>query len=127
MQEGKKNLVKIFKRLKSILKKYENPLKTKMDLDSRYDLWSFKEIEVDGRKRTEVFFAGLITQSKYVGFYFMPAYTDSNLKKVFGADLLKLLKGKSCFHVKKLDEKLEEQIKKALYVGYDLYKKRGWI
>jgi len=59
----------------------------------------------------------------------MPVYTDAELKKedVFGPELLKLLKGKSCFHVRALDEKLEKQIEKALKLGFELYKKRGWI
>jgi len=43
------DLVKIFKRLKKPLKKYENPLEPKFDLDSKYDLWSFKDIEIAGR------------------------------------------------------------------------------
>jgi len=38
-----KDLIKIFKRLKKILKKYENPLIAKFDLDSKYDLWSKKK------------------------------------------------------------------------------------
>lgn len=124
MQE---NLVEMFKRLKKILKKYENPLKPKLDLDSKYDLWSFKKIEIDGRKKSEIFFAGLIIQSKYVGFYYMPIYTDVKLEKVFKKELLNLKKGKSCFHIKHLDEKLEKQIDEALKIGYELYKKRGWI
>ncbi|MCP4049684.1 MAG: hypothetical protein GY730_03150 [bacterium] len=54
-------LVKIFKSLKAILKKYEGSLKPKFDLDSKYDLWSFKDIEIEGRKRKEVYpdFVGL--------------------------------------------------------------------
>ncbi|OGU15721.1 MAG: hypothetical protein A2X61_08285 [Ignavibacteria bacterium GWB2_35_12] len=122
-----KDLSKIYKRLKSILKKYENPLKPKMDLDGKYDLWSFKALEIEGRKRTEVYFAGLIIQSKYVGFYFMPVYSDVNILDVFKPELLKTLKGKSCFHIKYLDDTLEKQIKEALEIGYKLYKKRGWI
>jgi len=94
---------------------------------SRYGLWSFKELEIAGRERKEVYFAGLIIQSSYVGFYFMPIYADASLKKVFGPELLALLKGKSCFHVKKLDKKLEGQVAKALKEGYSLYKKRGWV
>jgi hypothetical protein len=47
-------LVKIFKKLK----KYEGTFKSKFILDSKYDLWSFKEIEIAGRKRSEVYFAG---------------------------------------------------------------------
>ena len=124
MQE---ELIKIYSKMKKILKEYENPLQPKFDLDSKYDLWSFKNIEIDGRKRKEVFFASIIIQSNYVGFYYMPIYTDSDLKDVFEPELLSLLKGKSCFHIRKIDIKLEKQIKKALDIGYHLYKKRGWI
>jgi hypothetical protein len=124
MQE---ELVHIYQRLKKILKEYEDPLKPKFDLDSKYDLWSFKELKIAGRKRKEVFFASLIIQSSYVGFYYMPIYIDTDLKDVFDPELLSLLKGKSCFHIKKIDEKLEKQIKKALDIGFKLYKKRGWI
>jgi len=122
-----KQLVDIYDRLKKILKKFEDPLKPKIDLDSKYDLWSVKDIEIAGRKRKEVYFAGLIIQSSYVGFYYMPVYTDTSLKEVFKPELLKLFKGKSCFHIKKLDTELESQIQDALQIGYDLYKKRGWI
>jgi len=120
-------LVSIYRRCKAILKKFEDPLKPKIDLDSKYDLWSFKDIEIDGRKRKELYFAGLIIQSSYVGFYYMPLYTDTTLEAVFKPELLSLLKGKSCFHLKKLDAELEKQIEEALKTGYDLYKKRGWI
>ena len=120
-------LVHIFQKLKKILKKYENPLKPKFDLDSKYDLWSNKNVEIAGRKRKEVYFAGLIIQSTYIGLYYMPVYADTHHKDVFKPELLKLLKGKSCFHIKKLDSELEAQIKEALDNGYTLYKKRGWI
>ena len=82
---------------------------------------------IDGRKRKEVFFAGLIIQKSYVGFYFMPIYTDTDLKEIFKPELLKLLKGKSCFHIKKLDDELKRQIEEALEIGYELYKKDEWI
>ena len=124
---NQEELVEIFNKLKKLLKKYEGKLESKFDLDSKYDLWSFKDLEIAGRKRKEVYFAGLIIQSNYVGFYYMPIYTDVNLKDVFEPELLKLLKGKSCFHVKKLDKELEKQIEKALKVGYELYEKRGWV
>jgi hypothetical protein len=124
---SQEKLVDIFKRLKKILKKYEDPLKPKFDLDSKYDLWSFKDVEISGRKRKEVYFAGLIIQSKWVGFYYMPIYTDTDLVEVFKPELLKLLKGKSCFRIKQLDDEIEAQIDEALEKGYELYKQRGWI
>ena len=124
MQE---HLVEIFQRLKGILEEYEDPLKPKFDLDSKYDLWSFKDLEIAGRKRKEVNFASLIIHSKHVGFYFMPIYSDTDLKDVFDPELLATLKGKSCFHIKTLNDQLEEQIRNALNIGFELYKKRGWI
>ncbi len=94
------DLTEIFKELKELMKKYENPMVSKMDLDSRYELWSVKDLVIEGRKRKEVYFGGLIIQSNYVGFHFMPVYVESDIKTMFNENLLKLLKGKSCFHIK---------------------------
>jgi hypothetical protein len=117
----------IFDQIKKLMKKYEPLFALRSDFDSRYELWSEKDIEIAGRKRKEVYFAGLIIQSNYVGFYFMPVYADTTLRDVFEPELLSALKGKSCFHIKKLDKKLLSQIKKSLEIGFKLYKKRGWI
>ena len=117
----------IFDKIKVLMKKYENSLVARSDFDSRYELWSEKKIEVAGKKRKDIFFAGLIIQSNYVGFYFMPIYTDTKLKDVFEPELLATLKGKSCFHIKKLDKKLISQIKKSLETGFKLYKNREWV
>lgn len=121
------DLTRIYKKLYKLLKPYQKHLTARWDLDSKYDLWSEKDVVIAGRERKEVFFASIIIQSNYVGFYYMPIYTDTSLKKVFKPELLKLLKGKSCFHIKELDAKLEKQIEIALKKGFALYKKRGWI
>ena len=76
----------IFDQIKLLMKKYEKPLVARSDYDSRYELWSEKEIEIGGRKRKDIFFAGLIIQSSYVGFYFMPIYTDTSLKDIFAPE-----------------------------------------
>ena len=39
-------------------------------------LWSEKDIVIDGRKRTDMYFCGVVIQKMYVGFYFMPLYAD---------------------------------------------------
>jgi len=120
-------LTEIFQRLKVLLKEYEGSLTPRFDLDSKYELWSIKHLEIERRKRKEVFFAGLIIQRKYVGFYFMPIYTDPGLREVLKPELLKLLQGKSCFHIKMLDAKIEKQIRNALKIGFKLYKRLGWV
>ena len=117
----------IFQKIKKLMKRYEPPLNARSDYDSRYELWSVKDVGIAGRKRKEVWFAGLIIQSSYVGFYYMPVYAKPKLKTVFKKELLSKLKGKSCFHIEELDKTLHTQIKEALEIGFTLYKKHGWI
>jgi len=121
------NLTPIFNEIKALMQEYAPPMTAKMDDSSHYDLWSIKDLVIDGRKRKEVYLAGLIIQKSYVGFYYMPIYANPELKTVFAPDFLKLLKGKSCFHIKKLDDNLKEQIRAALKIGYENYQKNGWI
>jgi len=121
------DLDELFNQLRIILKKYEGVLKPKKDELGFYDLWSFKDLEIAGRQRKEVFFASFVTRKKYVGFYYMPIYTDTELSEVFKPELLSLLKGKSCFHIKKLTPELETQIKEVLEIGYKLYQDRDWV
>jgi hypothetical protein len=121
------DLQAIFDAIKPLLQAYQPPLVPKRDEAGYFDLWSLKPMVIDGRKKNEVYFAGLIIQKSYVGFYFMPIYAETDLKTVFKPELLKLLKGKSCFHVKKLDAELLRQIAAALKIGFELYQERGWV
>jgi hypothetical protein len=117
----------IFDALQPLLRRYQPPLVPKTDRPGAYDLWSIKELVIDGRRRKEVYFAALIVQKSYVGFYFMPVYAEPEMRQVFAPELLRLLKGKSCFHVRKLTPELIGQIDSALEAGFRLYQERGWI
>jgi hypothetical protein len=119
--------LRIFRRLKALLEPYEKKLTKRSDFEGRYELWSEKALVVAGRPRREIQFAALIIQSAYVGFYFMPVYAQASLAEVFKPELLKLLKGKSCFRIKALDAGLERAVAAALKKGFALYKKRGWV
>ena len=119
----------IFQALKDLLSPANAPpLVPKMDDASHYDLWLIKNLVIEGRKRKEVdTFAGLIIQKGYVGFYFMPVYAETDLKAVFAPEACsKLLKGKSCFHIRKLTPELLGQVESALQIGYAVYQARWW-
>lgn len=116
-----------FKSLRALLARYRPPLVARVDDARRYELWSEKDVVIDGRKRSEVFFASAIIQKGYVGFYYMPVYTTPEMKRLFSPELLALLKGKSCFHVKTLDARLLAQVRRALEAGFRLYKQNGWL
>lgn len=125
--EAVTDLTLIFKALKALLEPYRPPLAAKVEDERRFELWSVKDLVIEGRKRSEVFFASAIIQKGYVGFYFMPVYTAPEMTSLFRPELLSRLKGKSCFHIKRLDALLLEQIRAALQDGYALYQKRGWV
>jgi len=121
----------IFEKLKTLLLKYSPPFDVSYDSaktnKSQIVLKSSKTSFIEGREHKELYFAGVIEQKSYVGFYYMPVYIESELKKFFAPELLKLLKGKSCFHIKSLDDSIYQQIKSALDKGVELYKKNNWV
>jgi hypothetical protein len=124
------DLDEIFAGLVAILGRYAPPLVARSgDVAGKRDfqLWSEKDVTIDGRRRKEVYFAGAIVQKGYVGFYFMPVYTHAEQKALFAPELLRLLKGKSCFHVKRFDAELAAHVEDALTRGLELYRERGWV
>lgn len=129
MDEVKKT--NIYNSIRDLLSVYSPPF----DADERknvsgkdsYSLISHGDFVVDGRKRSEMWFAGLIKQKDYVGFYFMPVYSLPEAKEFISPRLLKTLKGKSCFYIKTDDAEMLADIKQALAHGLKLYQKRGWV
>jgi hypothetical protein len=79
-----------------------------------------------GGKPYPVAMASLILQKGYVGFYYMPVYMDPGVKKKLAPEFARLLKGKSCFHVKALTPGVREGITSALEIGVKCFRERGW-
>jgi hypothetical protein len=130
MPESATDLDRIFDSLSRTLTRFAPPLSVRQDVPAgkrNVHLWSEREVEIEGRKRSEVYFAGAIVQKGYVGFYFMPVYTHAEQKGLFAPELLGLLRGKSCFHVKRLDPALLSHVDDALKKGLALYRERGWV
>lgn len=123
---------KIYNSIRELLKVYSPPFqvtegKNASNKDS-YTLSLKGDFEIAGRKRNELWFAGIIKQKAYVGFYFMPVYNNPEaMKKLFSPQLLKTLKGKSCFYIKTNDAEIMADIKHALAEGLTFYKKNGWL
>ena len=123
------DLLPIYEELCSLISHYSPPFvprEVKAD-KPQYHLWSIQDVVIAGRKKKEVYFAGAIVQKGYVGFYYMPVYAKPGIKKVFPPEILKLLKGMSCFHIQALTPQLKKHLRAALQVGFQLYQERGWV
>ena len=128
----KDGLDRIFDELKKIMESFSPPFSVKTPSEAlkkkrSYELTSYKEVTIAGRPKDEVYFAGIIKQKDYVGFYYMLAYADPEVKRQLSPDFLKLLKGKSCFHIRSTERPILEQVKKALDLGLKGYQEREWV
>lgn len=124
----KTDFIEIFQTIRAVLQPYvAMGFNNRINSEITYDLWSDKHVVIEGTKRNEVYFAAVMIHRGHVGFYFMPVYAAPEMKMLFDPALLKLLKGKSCFHIKKLDDILLSYIESALAEGYKLYKEKGWV
>ena len=117
----------IFARLKSVLGSYSPPMKAVSDSAKRYDLYTTKEVEMFGRKYPSLYFAGIKLQKGSVGFYYFPLYMYPEMLADIPPELKKLLKGKTCFHIKKYDEEIFRQVEKVMKEGLKCYTKKNFI
>ncbi|MFN0256605.1 hypothetical protein [Pedobacter ureilyticus] len=124
----KTDLIEIFQTIRASMQPYETlGFNSRINSDTEYDLWSDKNVVLMGKERNEIYFAGLKIMTSSVTLHFMLIYTNPEVKELLHPDLIKLLKGKSCFHFKKLDETLMEHITQALDIGYKTYKQNEWV
>jgi hypothetical protein len=126
---GQPEMVEIFYYIEQMLKRYDKKrsLVFHNDKPSQAHLVSHKPVEIDGKKRNELWFASALVQKGYVGFYYSPRYVDGGLEKHFSDAFVKCLKGNGCFYIKKNDPALMAEIEKAIKLGYEGCVKKGWI
>ena len=127
-----KDLEVIFSELKKVLEKYVPPFSVKTPSEAlrnkhSFELTSYKKVIIAGRSKDEVYFSGIIIQKNYVGFYYMLAYAEPEVRRQLSPEFIALLKGKSCFYIKKVNESILDQIKKALDIGLKVYREKDWI
>jgi hypothetical protein len=117
----------IFNDLQEIMKEYDGILTRKSDKMIQNGLWTGKEAILGNRKYPDMFFVGIGKNKDNIGLYYMPVYMHPEVKAMLHPNLVKLLKGKSCFHIKMLDDSMKIHIKEALKIGIDLFRQKGWI
>lgn len=128
---SKSSKTDLYNELEALLKRYSPPFTPcptgKVGQKRSYGLWSEKEVEIGGKKVPQIYFASLIEQKGYVGFYYAPVYMNPEIKKDLPSTLMKLQKGKSCFHIKSANDGVFTDVKTALDLALKHYKQNGWV
>lgn len=114
--------------LVKMLKTHENVFKIVSDTTDKFEVNGTKPA-MQGKKKVEGhYFATLMAKPKDVRFYFFPAYTHADeIKPLMNEMVTKFLKGKSCFHIKKMDESIQENLKAVIDKGVELYQRDGLL
>jgi hypothetical protein len=80
---------------------------------------------MQGKQKVDGFyFASIMPKPKDVRFYFFPLYTHVDRFKL-SPDLQKMLKGKTCFHIKQLNDDLKEEIRAMIESGVKIFQEQG--
>jgi hypothetical protein len=124
---GQPELLPVFDMIKKLVSVYvRGNYVIKADKPSHYELYYDGPVEMSEKHYPEVSFASVLIQKGYVGFYFFPVCLNDLLKEILAPELVQMLKGETCFHIKKMDPVIQEQLKETLRIGYDYYQALGW-
>jgi len=119
--------VSIYQKVKDLMQPYTKTLEVRGQKEHQFNLYGTKEVQLAHKVESGMYFASVMINKGFVGFYFFPIYTHPQAFKDLDALLMKCLKGKSCFHLKKDDPELYNAISKALEKGYKHYQELGYI
>ncbi|MFK7934413.1 MAG: hypothetical protein AB8G22_12950 [Saprospiraceae bacterium] len=113
----------IREKLKSILESHLGTLKVRVDKPTNFEVAGTIEAPQGKKMVKGIYFSSIMPKAKDVRFYFYPAYTHPDEFTDLSEQLKKFKKGKSCFHVKYLDESLETEISQMVAKAIMVYQK----
>ena len=123
----KTDLTEIQQTLKDLMLQHVPPLKVRIDKETQLELCGTKEAMQGKQKVDGYYFGSVIPKPKDVRLYFFPIYTHVDAFGPLSPELQKCLKGKSCFHIKKLSSEMEQEIAAMIKHGVELYLKDGLV
>lgn len=106
--------------LKKVLTDLCPPLSVRKDNEQVFEVAGTKPAMQGKQKVDGYYFASVVPKPKDIRLYFFPIYTHTDAFEL-SEDLKKLLKGKSCFHLKNVNEKVLEEIEEMIKKGIHLY------
>ncbi|WP_115867023.1 hypothetical protein [Marinoscillum furvescens] len=112
--------------LQNCLKAHVPPMQVRKDNPNVFEVAGTKPA-MQGRQKVDGFyFASVVPKPKDIRLYFFPIYTHPDSFSL-SDDLKKFLKGKSCFHIKKLSDEMTNELVDMVALGAKLYQEDDLI
>lgn len=116
----KTDLTDIQTTLQDLLRAHTPTLQVRVEKETNFEVAGTKEVMQGKQKVDGHYFASVIPKAKDIRLYFFPLYTHVEEFNLSPA-LKKFLKGKTCFHIKKLSHEVEVEIQDMIAKGVKLY------
>jgi hypothetical protein len=118
----------IFSKLKSALEKNCPPMVCSKDKEGVYELMGNKPVPYGYNKKIVpgMYFSSAVARKDMVSFYFFPMYMSAGFKDLIPT-MIKTLKGKTCFNIKKPEQVNEKELNALLKKGVQAWKKNGYM
>jgi hypothetical protein len=121
-----KDLPKIEAFLRQLLVKQTPLLRLRKNEATVLEACGTKEAMQGKQKVDGHYFASVMPKPKDIRLYFLPIYSEPDAFTLSPA-LQKMLKGKSCFHIKQLDDALKEELELMVTLALKIYKDKDLI
>jgi len=124
----KTDLIEIFQTIRASMQPYATlGFDNRSNSEQLYDLWSNKNVEIEGSSRNEVFFTSVEIKDSYVTVSLFPQDQKNHLQEIASPEILQLQNNESEFKIDKLDDKSLTQIEDAIAAAYKVYRDKGWV
>jgi len=110
-----------------ILRQNSPPLRITKDDDKTFEVTGTVPC-MQGKSKVEgMYFGSVMPKAKDCRLYFFPLYTDPEKFTDISDPVRKYLKGKTCFHIKKVTEENKTEIERLITAGIAVYKEKGLL
>ena len=120
---------KIFEEIKTILQQQSPPMLISKDTKDCFELTGNKPVAYGSTKKIVpgMYFSSVIMRKDMVSFHFFPIYMRRELFETLIPNMIKHLKGKSCFNITKPEQVNKKELTALIKKGIAAWRKLGYI
>ena len=122
-----KDITEIRDTLVSLFKKHIDLFQVKADHFEKFEVCGTIPAMQGKQKVDGFYFGSVIPKPKDVRLYFFPIYTHTAEMGELPENLKKALKGKSCFHIKYLDDAMIENLNQLIEKAVKIYRQNNLL
>ena len=119
----------IFEKIKSVLQKQSPPMVMSKNSANCFELIGNKPVAYGSKKQLVpgMYFSSVVARKNMISFYFFPMYYHLDDFKDLIPTMIKTLKGKTCFNIKKTEQINEKELSALLKKGVQAWKNNGYM